>query len=84
MTLRIVAGDRVMPRRFDSVREPIGSPVSRYASTTWRKISRDLWFNSETDMPLSRWCSRLVRVANLVVVLPIVNAADLYPGGRPV
>ena len=28
MTLRIVAGDRVMPSRRDSVREPTGSPVS--------------------------------------------------------
>ena len=28
ITLRMVAGDRLMENRFDSVREPTGSPVS--------------------------------------------------------
>ena len=40
MTLRIEAGDRVIGRSWESVREPTGSPDVRKASTRWRKMSR--------------------------------------------
>ena len=40
ITLRIEAGDRASGRRWDSVREPTGSPEARKAYTKWRKTSR--------------------------------------------
>ncbi|MDT8870571.1 hypothetical protein RAA17_03700 [Komagataeibacter rhaeticus] len=41
MTLRIVAGESESGRRCESVREPIGSPVSTYCSTISRRIAAD-------------------------------------------
>ena len=43
MTLRTVAGDNPCPIRRDSVRDPIGSPVSTKLSTICRKTSRERW-----------------------------------------
>src|SRR5579871_6127209 len=41
MTLRTEAGDSVIGMRRATLREPTGSPVARYDSTIWRKISRE-------------------------------------------
>ena len=39
MTLRTEAGDNCMSSIFEMAREPMGSPVSRYRSTSRRKMS---------------------------------------------
>ncbi len=41
MTFRTEAGESVIGISFDRLREPTGSPVARYDSTIWRKISRE-------------------------------------------
>ena len=41
MTLRIVAGDRFIGSRRDSVRLPTGSPVSTYCSTISRSTAAE-------------------------------------------
>ena len=46
MTLRMEAGDSAMGSRRDRFFEPTGSPVARYRSTIWRKISRERSFNA--------------------------------------
>ena len=45
MTLRMDAADSSIPP-FDKVRDPTGSPVSRYDSTICLKMSRERWFNA--------------------------------------
>ncbi len=41
MTLRMVAGDRLIGRRRARVREPTGSPVATYCSTISRKTAAE-------------------------------------------
>ena len=41
MTLRMVAGDRLIGRRRDRVRLPTGSPVSTYCSTISRSTAAE-------------------------------------------
>ena len=41
MTLRMVAGDRLIGSRRDSVRLPTGSPVSTYCSTISRSTAAE-------------------------------------------
>src|SRR5579862_8902308 len=52
MVLRIEAGDSATPAR-EMVRDPTGSPVSRYVSTTRRKMSRARASSSVRDGPLT-------------------------------
>ena len=41
MTLRTVAGDRLIGSSCDSVRDPTGSPFSKKLSTIFAKITRE-------------------------------------------